>query len=161
MPVIRHCNVLTLPYRPISTQIYSLFNDAPPRPVIPNFKLPECYNVTNVQPLENKIQSFNEETLMWIFYSCPGDIKQHLAAAELLVLYVLTPADNNLTVLRNNRNWRWHKVYQIWLTKDDTMTPVTMSPQAERGYYIVWDTNTWNKARVSAQVSSDDSAMRD
>jgi CCR4-NOT transcription complex subunit 2 len=69
--------------RPISTQIYSLFNDTPPRPAIPNFKLPECYNVTNVQPLENKIQSFNEETLMWIFYSCPGDIKQHLAAAEL------------------------------------------------------------------------------
>lgn len=61
----------------------SQFNDAPPRPAIPNFRLPECYNVTNVQPLENKIQSFNEETLMWIFYSCPGDIKQHQAAMEL------------------------------------------------------------------------------
>ncbi|KAK9422718.1 putative CobW-domain-containing protein [Seiridium unicorne] len=115
---------------PISTQIYSLFNDTPPRPAIPNFKLPECYNVTNVQPLENKIQSFNEETLMWIFYSCPGDIKQHLAAAEL-----------------NNRNWRWHKRLQIWLTKDDTMTPRSLSPQHEQGYYIVWDTSVWSKVR--------------
>ncbi|KAH8194244.1 hypothetical protein TruAng_011590 [Truncatella angustata] len=115
---------------PISTQIYSLFNDTPPRPAIPSFKLPECYNVTNVQPLENKIQSFNEETLMWIFYSCPGDIKQHLAAAEL-----------------NNRNWRWHKRLQIWLTKDETMTPRTLSPQHEQGYYIVWDTSMWGKAR--------------
>lgn len=58
-----------------------------------------------------------------------------------------------LTRLRNNRNWRWHKVFQIWLTKDDTMTPVTLSQQAERGYYIVWDTNTWSKARVSIRTS--------
>ncbi|KAF7532509.1 hypothetical protein G7054_g7878 [Neopestalotiopsis clavispora] len=115
---------------PISTQIYSLFNDVPPRPAIPNFKLPECYNVNNVQPLENKIQSFNEETLMWIFYSCPGDVKQQLAAAEL-----------------NNRNWRWHKRLQIWLTKDDSMTPRSLSPQHEQGYYIVWDTSVWSKAR--------------
>ncbi|KAK6193959.1 hypothetical protein LQW54_011922 [Pestalotiopsis sp. IQ-011] len=115
---------------PISTQIYSLYNDAPPRPDIPNFKLPECYNVTNVQILKDKIPSFNEETLMWIFYSCPGDEKQIQAAREL-----------------NNRNWRWHKRLQIWLTKDDTMTPQTLSPQHERGYYIVWDTNVWSKVR--------------
>ena len=29
------------------------------------------------------MQSFNEETLMWIFYSCPGDRKQQMAAMEL------------------------------------------------------------------------------
>ncbi|KAI0132546.1 NOT2/NOT3/NOT5 family protein [Xylariales sp. AK1849] len=115
---------------PISTQIYSLFNDAPPRPAIPSFRLPECYSVNNVQPLENKIQSFNEETLMWIFYSCPGDIKQHLAAVEL-----------------NGRNWRWHKKYQIWLTKDDVMTPRSLSPHHEQGYYIIWDTSNWSKVR--------------
>ncbi|KAH8680890.1 CobW/HypB/UreG, nucleotide-binding domain-containing protein [Xylariales sp. PMI_506] len=115
---------------PISSQIYSLFSDTPPRPAIPNFRLPECYSVTNVQPLENKIQSFNEETLMWIFYSCPGDVKQHLAAVEL-----------------NGRNWRWHKKYQIWLTKDDIMTPRSLSPHHEQGYYIIWDTNNWSKVR--------------
>ena len=70
-------------YSMISTQIYSLFSDSPPRPAVPKFRLPDCYSVNNVQSIENKIPSFNEETLMWIFYSCPGDVKQHLAAAEL------------------------------------------------------------------------------
>lgn len=67
----------------LSTQVYSLFEDTPPRSPIPKFQLPECYQVKNVQPIENKITSFNEETLMWIFYSCPRDMKQHLAATEL------------------------------------------------------------------------------
>lgn len=71
--------------RMISTQVYSLFDDAPPRPTVngSKFRLPECYNVTNVQPIESKIQNFNEETLFWIFYSCPADVKQQMAAVEL------------------------------------------------------------------------------
>lgn len=69
--------------RPISTQIYSLFCETPPRPAIPKFQLPDCYNVTNIQPIESKIANFNEETLFWIFYSCPGDVNQQLAASEL------------------------------------------------------------------------------
>jgi CCR4-NOT transcription complex subunit 2 len=68
---------------PISSQVYSLFDDTPPRPPIPSYNLPECYKVNNVQPIETKISSFNEETLFWIFYSCPQDIKQQLAAYEL------------------------------------------------------------------------------
>lgn len=115
---------------PISTQIYSLFDDVPPRPAVPKFRLPDCYNVTNVQPIEHKIPSFNEETLMWIFYSSPNDIKQHLAAGEL-----------------HNRNWRWHKKLQIWLTKDDMLLPQVLSPNHERGYYIIWDTVNWRKER--------------
>lgn len=69
----------------ISTQIYSLFDDNPPRPTVyaNKIRLPDCYNVTNVQPIESKIQSFNEETLFWIFYSCPADVKQQMAALEL------------------------------------------------------------------------------
>ncbi|KAK3353083.1 hypothetical protein B0T25DRAFT_543589 [Lasiosphaeria hispida] len=114
----------------ISTQIYSLFDDEPPRPAVPKFRLPDCYQVKNVQPIEAKIQSFNEETLMWIFYSCPGDMKQQMAAIEL-----------------TNRNWRWHKKLQLWLTKDDLMVPQALSPAHERGYYIVWDTTSWHKER--------------
>ncbi len=76
------CAGLTIS-RLISTQVYSVFDDVLPRPAIPKFRLPECYKVTNVGPIENKITSFNEETLMWIFYSCPNDIKQQLAAIEL------------------------------------------------------------------------------
>jgi len=115
---------------PISSQIYSLWNDAPPRPPIPDHRLPECYKVNNVQPLQAKISSFNEETLMWIFYSCPGDISQQQAAQEL-----------------NNRNWRWHKKLKIWLTKDDIMQPRQLSGLHEEGYYIIWNTKEWRKER--------------
>ncbi|KAK1256084.1 hypothetical protein MKX07_008343 [Trichoderma sp. CBMAI-0711] len=116
----------------ISTQVYSLFDDAPPKPTVNlnKFRLPECYSVTNVQPIDTKIQSFNEETLFWIFYSCPLDAKQQMAAVEL-----------------HSRNWRWHKKLQVWLTKDEHMTPQILSPNHERGYYIVWDTATWRKDR--------------
>ncbi|KPM38759.1 hypothetical protein AK830_g7804 [Neonectria ditissima] len=115
-----------------STQIYSLFDDAAPRPTAHTgkFRLPDCYSVTNVQPIESKIQSFNEETLFWIFYSCPADVKQQMAAVEL-----------------HSRNWRWHKKMQVWLTKDEHMTPQILSPNHERGYYIVWDTGNWRKER--------------
>lgn len=69
----------------MSNQIYSIFDDAPARPSVSGsrFRLPDCYNVTNVQSIETKIGSFNEETLFWIFYSCPFDIKQQMAAVEL------------------------------------------------------------------------------
>lgn len=29
------------------------------------------------------------------------------------------------------------------------MTPQILSPNHERGYYIVWDTSSWRKERVS------------
>ncbi|CEJ84657.1 hypothetical protein VHEMI03541 [[Torrubiella] hemipterigena] len=116
----------------ISTQIYSLFDETLPRPTVhgSNFRLPECYNVTNVQPIESKIVSFNEETLFWIFYSCPGDAKQQMAAIELY-----------------SRNWRWHRKLQLWLTKDDMLTPQPLGPSHERGFYIVWDASNWRKDR--------------
>ncbi|PHH90473.1 hypothetical protein CDD83_3568 [Cordyceps sp. RAO-2017] len=116
----------------ISPQIYSLFDEQPPRPTVTSskFRLPDCYSVTNVQPIESKIQSFNEETLFWIFYSCPADVKQQMAAVEL-----------------HSRNWRWHKKLQVWLTKDEHMNPQILSPNHERGYYIVWDANNWRKDR--------------
>lgn len=49
---------------------------------------------------------------------------------------------------RTNRNWRWHKKLQIWLTKDDMMVPTPLSPNHERGYYVIWDTTNWRKERV-------------
>ncbi|GAP82456.1 putative NOT2 NOT3 NOT5 family protein [Rosellinia necatrix] len=114
----------------ISTQIWSPFNDAPPRPAAPDFRLPDCYKVNNVMPLRNKISNFNEETLMWIFYSCPGDYQQQLAAEQLF-----------------QRQWRWHKKLKLWLTKDEIMHPRMLSAQHEEGYYIVWSTDEWRKER--------------
>lgn len=120
---------------PLSAQAYSLSDGNAARPVVPKFRVPECYKVSNVGPINEKISSFNEETLMWIFYSCPGDRKQHLAAQEL-----------------NNRNWRWHKLQQLWLTKDDMMLPQVLSMSHERGYYIVWDTTTWRRERTVREL---------
>lgn len=104
-----------------------------------------------MQPIDSKIQNFNEETLFWIFYSCPADLKQQLAAVELYA----HPSHNTLQSLfsadpttRHNRNWRWHKKLRVWLTKDEHMTPQVLSPSHERGYYIIWDTAEWCKNRV-------------
>lgn len=58
-----------------------------------------------------------------------------------------------LTYCRNNRNWRWHKKMQMWLTKDDVMIPQALGPSVERGYYIVWDTANWRKERVWPETS--------
>lgn len=63
--------------------IWSPFDDAAPRPPIPKYTLPECYNVHNVQQIENKMASFSDETLMYMFYSNPQDIQQVMAANEL------------------------------------------------------------------------------
>jgi CCR4-NOT transcription complex subunit 2 len=50
---------------------------------IPRFTLPDCYQVLNVQPIENKLSNFSDETLMFMFYSNPQDIQQMIAAQEL------------------------------------------------------------------------------
>jgi len=53
------------------------------RPIQPDFKLPECYTVDNVHRVRDKVPSFSDETLFWIFYTQPRDILQELAASEL------------------------------------------------------------------------------
>lgn len=77
-------------HRLISTQVYSLWDNEPPRPAIPRFTLPECYTVGNVAPLETKLANLNDEALIFMFYSNPGDVQQLLAASELYGLLTLT-----------------------------------------------------------------------
>jgi hypothetical protein len=48
-----------------------------------------------------------------------------------------------------NRNWRFHKKLQIWLTKDDMMLPQPVNAGSERGFYIFFDPKTWSRDRVS------------
>lgn len=67
----------------ISEMIWSPWDDLPARPDVPKFALPECYQVHNVQPVENKMASFSDETLMLMFYSSPQDVQQLIAAQEL------------------------------------------------------------------------------
>ncbi|KAI1926600.1 transcriptional regulator [Ophidiomyces ophidiicola] len=101
-------------------------------PLQPDFILPPCYSVANVQPLETRIQSFTDETLFYIFYSMPRDIMQELVAEELM-----------------GRKWRYHKLERAWLTRDDSYAnPVEVERGiSERGVYLWWDTTTWKKVR--------------
>jgi CCR4-NOT transcription complex subunit 2 len=55
----------------------------PARPDIPQYTIPDCYQVHNVQPIENKLSNFSDETLMFMFYNNPQDIQQMIAAQEL------------------------------------------------------------------------------
>ena len=74
--------LLTNSLRPLHPT-FSPFGDQTSRPLQPDYKLPECYTVDNVQRVRDKLPSFTDETLFWIFYSQPRDMLQELAATEL------------------------------------------------------------------------------
>ncbi|RDW79723.1 hypothetical protein BP6252_04361 [Coleophoma cylindrospora] len=115
---------------PISSQIYSLFDNELARPTVPSFTNPECYRVHNVASVDSKMPNFNDESLLFMFYNNPNDIQQVMAAQEL-----------------NNRNWRFHKKLQLWLTKDLDMQPQQLSGDTERGYYVFFDWKLWQRER--------------
>ncbi|CAG8574275.1 2819_t:CDS:2 [Funneliformis mosseae] len=96
----------------------------------PEYHLPSCYNVQPPPPAQSKIGSFSEETLFYIFYSMPRDILQETAAQELY-----------------NRNWRYHKEYRFWLTKELGTEPIAKTQNYERGNYIYFDPNSWEKVK--------------
>ncbi|KZF25389.1 hypothetical protein L228DRAFT_244216 [Xylona heveae TC161] len=115
---------------PLYHTFASPFAEAGSRPIEPEFTVPACYSVQNVHPLQSKVTSFSDETLFYIFYSMPKDIMQEVAAGEL-----------------TNRNWRYHKEQKQWLTKDMNYEPVPLGPNEERGFYIFFDPNTWQRTR--------------
>ncbi|GMM37939.1 CCR4-NOT core subunit [Saccharomycopsis crataegensis] len=104
--------------------------------VEPAYKLPESVRELNdikfkeihLQPAENRIGNFPEDTLFFIFYSKPKDILQELAAREL-----------------RERNWRFHKVLKVWLAKVKDVEPIQEGPSAERGLYTFFDPQNWQK----------------
>lgn len=105
---------------------------APPRPLETDFTLPDCYNVQNVIPIDQRINGFSDETLMYIFYSMPRDIMQEMVAEELM-----------------GRKWRFHKVEKMWLTRDES-APAPMELESgvkEQGTYLWWDYKSWRKVR--------------
>lgn len=103
-----------------------------PRPLETDFTLPACYTVANVQPLQDRIPSFSEETLFYIFYTRPRDIMQELVADELM-----------------GRKWRYHKIERKWVTRDESFpNPVDIDPGvSERGVYLWWDWESWKRVR--------------
>ena len=151
-----HC---TSSNRPIYQTFASPFAENETRPVEPEFYIPPCYIVHNVRPVHEQVTSFSDETLFYIFYSMPRDIMQELAAVELCVSTLQrAPFDAFITLLtkhtRTNRMWRYHKIIKQWLTKDSNVEPVRVSSTEERGFYIFFDTTTWQRQRVSLDLSS-------
>jgi len=75
----------SLPSR-ISENLWSPFDELGARSEVPadgTYDIPDCYIVHNVQPLDNKIPNFSEETLFVLFYQSSGDVQQIDAAREL------------------------------------------------------------------------------
>lgn len=96
--------------------------------VEPLFTRPESFNINanEIVPVTERMPSFNDLTLFFLFYTKPRDILQELAAREL-----------------NKRNWRYHKELQVWLTKDTNSEPKSIGSGAEQGTYIFFDPVTW------------------
>ncbi|KFY36548.1 hypothetical protein V495_07812 [Pseudogymnoascus sp. VKM F-4514 (FW-929)] len=120
----------------LSETIWSPWDDVAARPDIPQHTVPDCYQVHNVQAIENKLSNFSDETLMFMFYNNPQDIQQMIAAQEL-----------------TNRNWRYHKKLSMWLTKDDMMQPQLLGNGTERGYYVFFDPKLWSRERREMLLS--------
>jgi len=97
----------------------------------PEYYLPPCYYMQPpMQPPSSKLSLFSEETLFYIFYSLPRDALQVAAAQELY-----------------NRDWRFHKELKLWFMRAPGTEAVVKTNTYERGSYIYFDINTWEKVR--------------
>eukprot|EP01134_Creolimax_fragrantissima_P002661 CFRG2661T1 len=108
-----------------------------PERVDPEFSLPSFYLMTPPQsPPLQKISAFADESLFYIFYAMPRDILQHAAATELYA-----------------RDWRYHRELKLWFTNVSTNEPIQKSATHERGTYVYFDINTWQKVRKQFVLS--------
>ncbi|KAK5828274.1 hypothetical protein F5H01DRAFT_271318, partial [Linnemannia elongata] len=101
------------------------------------FHVPACYNVQPPPPVQAKLGSVLDETLFYMFYSMPRDALQDAAAVELY-----------------NRHWRYHKELRLWLMKDQS-SEQSKTPTFERGSYIFFDPNSWEKVKKDFIVMYD------
>ena len=74
---------LTWQCRPLWPTFAGPFAEPGSRPMQPDYRLPECYTVDNIHGVKEKIPSFSDETLFWIFYTQTQDIMQEFVAIEL------------------------------------------------------------------------------
>ncbi|KAK4992746.1 transcriptional regulator [Elasticomyces elasticus] len=131
---------------PIFPTFTTPFAEPNSRPVIPDFKLPPAYTVTNVPPLAGRITGFSDETLFAIFYQFTRDIMQEVAAAELY-----------------HRDWRWNIDLKQWMMKDPTPgqgQPVQVGERTERGVYVFFDALNWRRERREYILNYDDLDQR-
>ena len=108
-----------------------------------DWRLPSCYTSEQMPqilpPAGLKIGNFAEETLFYIFYTQPRDRLQELAAQEL-----------------TGRNWRYHKSLGLWLTKEPGVEPAVRTPVMERGQYVFFDYERWEKVKKPFELYYED-----
>ncbi|KAK6533867.1 hypothetical protein TWF281_005216 [Arthrobotrys megalospora] len=120
---------LNQPEQPLSATFASPWSDQQVRAAEPDFKLPPCYAVMNTQPLQSKVRNFSDETLFYIFYTMPKDVMQEIVAQEL-----------------TQRNWRYHKDLQVWLTKVPGNEPSQIvQGRFEKGVYVFFEPTAWER----------------
>lgn len=123
-------NQLSLPVtqpEPLHLNMASLWSDNP-FVIQPEFRLPSCYQVQSPKLNFQIFQKFQVETLFYVFYSMPRDVLQVAAATEL-----------------NQRDWRYHKQLQVWLTKVAKKEPSIVKYQHyEKGTYKFFEPSTWS-----------------
>ncbi|KAI9146522.1 hypothetical protein BKA69DRAFT_1045136 [Paraphysoderma sedebokerense] len=112
---------------PFSDNPHHSFTGAP---IEPEYHLPSCYYVQLPPPTAQKIGSFSDETLFYMFYALPRDALQEAAAQELY-----------------NRSWRYHKELKLWLTKDPSAETVLKTNASERSTFIFFDVANWEKVK--------------
>jgi CCR4-NOT transcription complex subunit 2 len=107
------------------------FSDSPSLGSEPSFPISPVYASIKVPSPLAKIRFFSDETLFYIFYSMPRDVLQEAAAQELY-----------------QRNWRFHKEFKLWLTKDSTDSePIAKGSDFERGLYVFFDPSSWTRVK--------------
>ncbi|KAG1682567.1 CCR4-NOT transcription complex subunit 2 [Nymphon striatum] len=119
--------------------------DHPCRPQDIDYHVPQEY-LTNIAIRDKlaavKLNRYGEDLLFYIFYTNGGDILQVAAAAEFLIYpcFLL-----KCCKLRFNREWRYHKEEQVWITRAPGMTPTEKTSSYERGTYYFFDPHNWRK----------------
>ena len=125
-------NTLGLPLaqsEPLHPTFSSPWSDAAVK-VQPDFKIPQCYFVTPPHLKFAMFQKFQLETLFYVFYSMPRDVLQLAAAQEL-----------------HNRDWWFHKEIGQWMQRVQGTDPSVKHAQFERGSYVFWNPDKWQKER--------------
>lgn len=75
-----------------------------------------------------KMNKLAEDILFYLFYNCPSQIYQLAAASELYV-----------------RDWRYHKVDAVWLTRMPYGGVKEQTQEYEMGSYHIFDPVSWRK----------------
>lgn len=123
-------NTLGMPLaqsEPLHPTFCSPWSDASVK-VQPDVRIPQCYFVSPPHLKFAMFQKFQLETLFYIFYSMPRDVLQLAAAQEL-----------------HNRDWWYHKEAKQWMQR--IADPTVNMPSFERGSYIFWNPEKWQKER--------------